>query len=197
MKRFLSCMILAFFFCNPLALAQNSGNPLLQKMIIGAKEQVGVTLRYDPAYSTMAFPMGDVPLSRGVCTDVVIRAFRKAGVDLQVLVHEDMKRNFAKYPKIWGLNTTDRNIDHRRVPNLMTFLKRMGKSQPISHDPQAYLSGDVVAWLLPNGLHHIGLVSDQKSSDGIRPLVVHNIGAGAQQEDILFAYKIIGHYRYF
>lgn len=174
-----------------------SNSHSLQKVLSGAHSQIGITKSYDPTYTKMAYPMGDVPMETGVCTDVVIRAFRNAGVDLQELVHKDMKKNFHRYPKQWGLKSTDRNIDHRRVPNLMTFFKRQGKSLPISKISSQYRAGDVVAWRLPNGLFHIGIVSDQKVPEKNHPLVVHNIGAGAQLEDILFEYKIIGHYRYF
>ena len=162
-----------------------------------ALSQIGQTLLYDPGYVKLAYPGGDVPLERGTCTDVIVRAFRSAGVDLQVEVHRDMAGNFSSYPKTWGLKAPDANIDHRRVPNLMTFFKRKGKSLPVSAQPEDYLPGDVVAFRLPNGLHHIGLVVDRKSADGIRPMLVHNIGYGAQLEDILFAYERLGHYRYF
>jgi uncharacterized protein YijF (DUF1287 family) len=152
----------------------------------GALAQVGVTRTYDPSYVRLAYPNGDVPMERGVCSDVVIRAFRSAGIDLQVEVHEDMRRNFGKYPQMWGLQAPDRNIDHRRVPNLMKFFERRGKSLPLDGE---YKPGDVVAWRLDNGLHHIGVVSRGRK-------VVHNIGAGAQNEDVLRAWKIIGHYRW-
>lgn len=191
-KFFWFCCVFLLFPLQPVW-AQNA----LPKLLEAAKSQVGVTLYYDPTYTQISYPLGDVPLERGVCTDVIIRAFRKAGVDLQVLVHQDMQRHFSKYPKMWGLKRTDHNIDHRRVPNLMTFFQRQGKALELSQKAKDYQAGDVVAWMLPNGLHHIGLVSDRKSADGLRPLVVHNIGAGAREEDILFEYKIIGHYRYF
>jgi len=166
-------------------------------LLQGALEQVGRTKVYDPAYVKIPYPQGDVPLDRGVCSDVVVRAFRKAGIDLQQRVHEDMRRNFSAYPKLWGLSSPDSNIDHRRVPNLMTYLKRQGKEMPVSTKAQDYRAGDIVVWRLPNGLLHIGLLSDRMSSQGSWPLVIHNIGAGAQLEDILFAYQQIGHYRYF
>ncbi len=151
---------------------------------------------YDPAYYSIDYPNGDVPPDRGVCTDVVIRAYRMLGVDLQKLVHEDMKAHFSKYPNNWGLNSTDRNIDHRRVPNLMTFFSRQGAEIPVSSDPTNYIAGDVVAWSLGGGLTHIGIVVDKKSRDGQRPLIVHNLGRGQVVEDILFDFEIIGHYRY-
>lgn len=165
--------------------------------LAGARDQVGQTLYYDAGYTKLGYPGGDVPIERGVCTDVVVRAFRKAGVDLQVLVNRDMAKNFSAYPKIWGLSRPDPSIDHRRVPNLMTFFKRQGKSLAISQVPGDYLAGDVVAWRLSNGLLHVGVVAEQKSPDAQRPLIFHNIGQGARLEDILFAYEVIGHYRYF
>ncbi|HEX2123018.1 MAG TPA: DUF1287 domain-containing protein [Thermoanaerobaculia bacterium] len=165
------------------------------RMIAGAKAQVGKTRSYDPVYRRIAYPGGDVPIETGVCTDVVIRAFRRAGVDLQVLVHEDMKRNFAAYPKLWGLRRPDTNIDHRRVPNLATFFRRNGRAQPVSRRGADYAPGDIVTWKLASGVPHIGIVCDVRRGD--RHLVVHNIGAGAQLEDVLFAYEVTGHFRYF
>lgn len=157
-----------------------------------AEAQVGVTIRYDPSYRRLPFPGGDPPADRGVCTDVVVRAFRAIGVDLQSAVHRDMTRDFAAYPRMWGLRKPDPNIDHRRVPNLMTYMKRQGKSLPLRG---AYEPGDVVAWRLPNGLHHIGVVAARNTPAG-RPLVVHNIGQGAQIEDILDRFEKLGHYRW-
>jgi len=151
---------------------------------------------YDPAYFSISYPNGDVPPNKGVCTDIIIRTYRKVGIDLQRLVHEDMKANFAKYPKNWGLKSTDKNIDHRRVPNLMTFFSRFGEVLKITDNPNDYNPGNIVCWNLGGGLTHIGLVSNKKSEDGKRPLIIHNIGAGQVLEDCLFKYKIIGHYRY-
>ncbi|NMH87708.1 DUF1287 domain-containing protein [Flavivirga algicola] len=151
---------------------------------------------YDPGYFSIDYPNGDVPSDKGVCTDVIIRAYRKIGTDLQKEVHEDMKANFSAYPKIWGLKTTDKNIDHRRVPNLMTFFKRKGAEKPISNKAKDYLPGDVVCWNLGGAITHIGIVVDKKSKDGKRNLIVHNIGSGQVLEDCLFDFKIIGHYRY-
>lgn len=151
---------------------------------------------YDPSYFSIDYPNGDVPEGKGVCTDVIIRVYRQMNIDLQKLVHEDMKANFKDYPQIWGLNTTDKNIDHRRVPNLMRFFKRMNTELPITNNSDDYKPGDVVAWRLSNGMTHIGVVVDLKSSDGKRPLIVHNIGAGQVIEDCLFDFKIIGHYNY-
>lgn len=155
--------------------------------------QVGVTRIYDPAYRQLSYPGGDVPSVRGVCADVVVRAFRRIGVDLQVAVHEDMQRNFRAYPQMWGLKRADANIDHRRVPNLMKFFDRRGKSVALRGE---YEPGDVVAWKLSNGLYHIGIVSSVRNAAATEYLVVHNIGSGAQTEDVLRAFEIIGHYRW-
>lgn len=154
------------------------------------------TVVYDPSYFSIDYPNGDVPTDRGVCTDVVIRAYRKIGIDLQKEVHEDMKAHFSAYPQKWGLKRTDTNIDHRRVPNLMTFFERKGAKKPISTVAADYLPGDVVCWNLGGALTHIGVVVHQKSDDGQRYLIVHNIGSGQVLEDCLFKFKIIGHYRY-
>ncbi len=152
---------------------------------------------YDPTYTRIAYPNGDVPADKGVCTDVVIRAYRKLGIDLQKEVHEDIKANFDKYPKNWGLSRPDRNIDHRRVPNLMTFFSRFGTAKKISQTPDDYQPGDIICWdLNGRGLTHIGIVSRKKSDDGNRNLIVHNIGGGQILEDCLFNWKIIGHYTY-
>ena len=160
-----------------------------------ARDQVGVTVTYDPSYAKLAFPGGDVPRDRGVCTDVVIRALRDAwGIDLQLAVNRDMKADFAAYPAFWGLTTTDRNIDHRRVPNLQTLFARIGAEVPLDDGPVPYLPGDIITWKLPGNLDHIGIVSDRRTDQGT-PLILHNIGRGAQEEDILFAYPMTGHYR--
>ena len=153
-------------------------------------------VRYDPAYFTIAYPNGDVPANKGVCTDVVIRAYRKLGIDLQKEVHEDMAANFSFYPKAWGLSHPDKNIDHRRVPNLMAFFARKGATKSISNNPADYKPGDIVCWNLSGGITHIGIVVNKKSADNKRCLIVHNIGGGQVLADCLFSYKIIGHYRY-
>ena len=174
-------------------------NPKRQKVINAAKAQVGVTRFYDPAYSDMAYPNGDVPMVKGVCSDVIIRAFRAGGVDLQKAVHEDMKAHFGAYPKLWNLRRTDANIDHRRVANLMRFFERKRVSLPVSRKPADYHAGDIVAWRLPGGRLHIGLISDMSAgvpNKAAPLLVVHNIGAGAQNENVLFAWPLIGHYRW-
>ena len=151
---------------------------------------------YDPSYFTIGYPNGDVPKDKGVCTDVVIRAYRKLGIDLQKEVHEDMKANFDLYPKTWRLSKPDKNIDHRRVPNLMTYFSRHGTVKPITTNPKDYLPGDIVCWNLGGAITHIGIVVKQKSSDGQRYVIMHNIGGGQVIEDCLFSYKIIGHYSY-
>lgn len=161
-----------------------------------AEELTAQRVRYDPSYFAIPYPNGDVPSDRGVCTDVVIRAYRKVGIDLQREVHEDMRSNFDAYPGLWGLSRPDRNIDHRRVPNLMAFFARYGTVKAISQDPGVYLPGDIVCWNLGNGLTHIGIVSSRRSPDGNRYLIVHNIGAGQVLADCLFDFRIIGHYQY-
>ena len=153
-------------------------------------------VEYDPAYFSIAYPNGDVPPGKGVCTDVVIRAYRKMGIDLQKEVHEDMRANFSKYPDNWGLKTTDRNIDHRRVPNLMVFFARHGTMVKISQDPKDYLPGDIVCWDKGRGISHIGIVSKEKTLFEKRPMIIHNTGGGQVLEDCIFSFKIIGHYRY-
>ncbi|TXB68009.1 DUF1287 domain-containing protein [Phaeodactylibacter luteus] len=152
-------------------------------------------VQYDPAYFSIDYPMGDVPAHKGVCTDVVVRAYRKVGIDLQQLVHEDMRRNFSQYPQKWGLNRPDPNIDHRRVPNLMTYFKRQGASLSTSQSAADYQPGDVVCWQLSGGLTHIGIVGPNVSHAG-RPLIIHNIGGGQNEDDVLFEFPIIGHYRF-
>ena len=172
-----------------------SDNPNINKVVVSAIEQTQYTFNYDASYVKLDYPGGDVPRDRGVCADVIIRAFRSAGVDLQKEVHEDMAKHFGAYPDRWGARRPDTNIDHRRVPNLMTFFERLGKSVPITRRPADYLPGDVVAWELDNHLLHIGVVSDAVAAEPQTYLVVHNIGAGAKIEDVVLSWKIIGHYR--
>jgi uncharacterized protein YijF (DUF1287 family) len=172
-----------------------SGVPQIKKVVESALEQTRQTFSYDPSYTKVEYPNGDVPIERGVCADVIVRAFRNAGVDLQKEVHEDMTRHFAAYPAKWGARKPDSNIDHRRVANLMTHFERKLKSVAISSKPSDYLPGDVVAWELDNRLLHIGLVTDAVAGDSRNFLVVHNIGSGARLEDVLMAWKVIGHYR--
>jgi uncharacterized protein YijF (DUF1287 family) len=168
-----------------------------EKIVAAARKQIGVTTAYVPDYVSLDYPNGDVPADGGVCTDVVIRALR-AGLekDLQKLVHEDMSANFSVYPKNWGLKRPDKNIDHRRVPNLMSFFKRKGYQIALTEpvDGSKFLPGDIVTCIVPPNLPHVMIVSDTKTEKGV-PLVIHNIGGGAQEEDCLSMFKITGHYR--
>lgn len=164
-------------------------------MVESARRQIGVTRQYDSSYTPLAYPNGDVPQDRGVCTDVVIRALRQSSqMDLQKLIHEDMQSNFSSYPKLWGLSKPDKNIDHRRVPNIQTYFSRQGYAMKVSPEDRDYLAGDIVTCLLPGNLPHIMIVSDKKTASG-RPLVIHNIGRGTQEEEMLFVYPTTGHYR--
>ncbi len=167
-----------------------------QKLSNAAIELTNDKVDYDPSYFSIKYPNGDVPKDKGVCTDVIIRAYRKLGIDLQKEVHEDMVKNFNKYPKMWGLKHTDKNIDHRRVPNLMKFFERKGTVKKITGNPKDYLPGDIVCWNLGGNITHIGIVVNKKSADKKRYLIVHNIGNGQVMEDCLFSFKIIGHYFY-
>jgi uncharacterized protein YijF (DUF1287 family) len=178
------------------ALAPNS-SPKIKEMIDGATAQIGVTTSYDPSYQRLQYPNGDVPAETGVCSDVIVRAFRKAGLDLQKAVHDDMKSNFSAYPTKWGLSATDANIDHRRVPNLQTYFARQGKQLETTGGAETFQPGDVVTWDLGGGVDHVGIVVNVWYKPSQRYLIVHNIGAGAQMEDVLFAWKLTGHYRYF
>lgn len=186
-------LLVVFATFNQLSFAQSATALKLSDAAISITKNKVV---YDPAYFRIAYPNGDVPADKGVCTDVVIRAYRKLDTDLQKEVHEDMKANFKLYPKSWGMKTTDRNIDHRRVYNLMVFFKRKGTVKPMTKNAEDYKPGDIVCWNLSGGMSHIGLVINKKSADGKRYLIVHNIGAGQVVEDVLFAWKIIGHYTY-
>ncbi|MFP4014637.1 MAG: DUF1287 domain-containing protein [Chitinispirillaceae bacterium] len=170
---------------------------VISKMIENALWQTGVTTGYDPAYRRLDYPGGDVDIETGVCTDVVIRAFRAVKIDLQVLIHEDMKAHFSKYPKNWGLKKPDRNIDHRRVPNIMTYLKRKKMDLPVTQKGSDYKPGDLVTWKIPGNLDHIGIVVDVPVKGTDRFMVVHNIGRGARMEDVLFEFEVTGHFRYF
>jgi uncharacterized protein YijF (DUF1287 family) len=178
------------------ALAQGTEKDFYAKLSDAAIAITKDDVLYDSKYYQMAYPNGDVPKGRGVCTDVVIRSYRKLGIDLQKEVHEDMKANFSKYPKSWGLKSTDTNIDHRRVPNLQVFFTRKGKALPVTTIAADYKPGDIVTWMLPANLPHIGIVVNKKSLRGYGYMVVHNIGRGQVLEDCLFSYKVTGHYRY-
>lgn len=191
MKKYVSFLIIFFCFFNVKA-----QNQFAQKLSDAALSLTRDKVTYDPAYYSIKYPNGDVAANKGVCTDVVIRAYRKLGIDLQKEVHEDMKKNFSKYPKKFGLKRPDTNIDHRRVPNLMVFFSRFGKSKSIETNASLYLPGDIVTWLLPGNLTHTGIVVNRKSADGKRYLIVHNIGGGQVIEDCLFKFTITGHYQY-
>ena len=167
-----------------------------EALVQAAQDRLKVSVRYDGAYVRLDYPGGDVPPDTGVCTDVIIRSYRAAfGFDFQKAVHEDMRANFSAYPKIWGLKRADKNIDHRRVPNLETYLKREGAELPVSQSAADYKAGDIVTWRLGGRLPHIGIVSDKKSREGT-PLIIHNVGAGPQEEDVLFIYELHRHYRF-
>jgi len=167
-----------------------------EALVAAAQDRLKHRVTYNGSYLKLDYPGGDVPANIGVCTDVIIRSYRAAfGFDFQKAVHEDMKTNFSAYPNNWGLTRTDKNIDHRRVPNLETYLKRQGSSLGISLKAADFLPGDIVSWRLAGGLPHIGIVSDRRATDGT-PLIIHNIGAGPQEEDVLFVYKMNGHFRF-
>ena len=190
----LKTFVITFLMCINLAFSQQLLDPL--KISDSAIELTNKIVTYDGAYHSIPYPNGDVPDGIGVCTDVVIRTYRSVGLDLQKEVHEDMEVNFELYPKIWGLSKPDSNIDHRRVPNLMTYFKRQGAEIHITENGKDYLPGDIVSWSLGGGLTHIGVVVNKKSNDNKRFMIVHNIGGGQVLEDCLFNYTITGHYRF-
>lgn len=197
MKRFYFLLIgLAFFTCSQ---NQKEVQPIVnaktfeEKLSNAAISIIDESIVYTPDYVSIKYPNGDVPAKTGVCSDVVIRAYRKLGIDLQKEVHEDMKANFSKYPTKWGLKKTDTNIDHRRVPNLEVFFERKGKKLPISKNASDYKTGEMVTWMIGGKLPHIGIVTHKKSSNG-NPMIVHNVGGGQVAEDCLFSWEIVGHY---
>lgn len=169
-----------------------------QKLSKAAIELTKDKVTYDSSYVSIKYPNGDVAKDKGVCTDVIIRAYRKLGIDLQKEVHEDLKANFSKYPNLkkWGLKKPDTNIDHRRVPNLEVFFERKGEKLAVTQNPLDYKTGDLVTWMIGDKLPHIGIVTHKKSADGKRNLIVHNVGSGQVLEDCLFSWKIVGHFRY-
>jgi uncharacterized protein YijF (DUF1287 family) len=177
--------------------AQSSLPARVRTIIEASRARMTLGEKYDPSYYSISYPGGDVPNDRGVCTDVVIRAYRHIGIDFQQRIHKDMRNNFSAYPKLWRNKSTDTNIDHRRVPNIETFLNRANASLPVSTRASDYHAGDLVTWRLPGGLPHIGIVSDRLVPGSDRPLILHNIGAGTAEDDILFAYPVNGHFRYF
>jgi len=169
-----------------------------EKLSDAAISIIDPSIDYDPSYFKIDYPNGDIPKNKGVCTDVIIRSYRKLGIDLQKEVHEDMLENFSDYPNLkkWGMIKTDTNIDHRRVPNLEVFFERKGEKLPLSQNPKDYKTGEIVTWIINNKLPHIGIVTNKKSRDGKRNLIVHNVGHGQVLEDCLFKYKIVGHFKY-
>lgn len=191
----MSVSFMVTYFFSPLEAQQNQES---SAFIANARKQIGITTQYDGSYRKIPYPGGDVPQHIGVCTDVVIRAFRSQGIDLQQLVHEDMVRHFDNYPsqKIWGLRAPDKNIDHRRVPNLVTFFSRKGSLISRSPRPRDLKPGDIVTWMLPGNLPHIGIVSDLKAPHTDRFLIIHNIGSGVREEDMLLHFPITGQFRY-
>jgi uncharacterized protein len=202
--RYLTCTSWwrAFVFCVLLLAAQTSiaGGFSAKQLVLIARAQIGVTTGYDPSYRRLKYPGGDVPMASGVCTDVVIRALRTQGIDLQQLVHVDMQKHFAQYPKIWGLKRPDAHIDHRRVPNLQRYFVRRGWALKSANAAKkraedALQPGDLITWMLPGNLPHIGIVSDQRSLWSGRFLVLHNVGRGTQEEDVLEDWPQTGHYR--
>jgi uncharacterized protein len=195
--RVIGAALVALVWTEAMGERRSAPPSLPERLIAAARAQVGVTTIYDPSFAKLAYPGGDLPRERGVCTDVIVRAYRDAfGIDLQQLVHEDMLASFKSYPAAWGLKTPDPSIDHRRVLNLKVFFRRKGREFPVSRSPVDYAPGDLVTQELPGGLPHIVVVSDARSQDGVRPLVIHNIGQGTKIEDTLFVYRITGHYRY-
>ncbi len=189
-------LLIALLLLPGATMAQDQPSDFLIQLVAAAIERTTHEVRYDGSYRRLNYPHGDVPDNIGVCSDLVIRAYRAVGVDLQRLVHEDMSINFQEYPQSWGLSRPDPNIDHRRVPNLRSFLRRQKAELPISSIGSDYHAGDLVTWMLPGNLPHIGIVAERFSDDGRRPLIVHNIGAGPELQDLLFEYPITGHYRY-
>ena len=185
-------ILLALFLSN-IAFSQSE---LQLQLADSALTLINGEVTYDPNYYSIDYPNGDIPENKGVCTDVVIRAYRLLGVDLQKEVHEDMLTNFDLYPKNWDLTKTDKNIDHRRVPNLMVYFSRFGKELTITNEADNYKPGDIVCWDLGNGITHIGIVVNRKSRDNKRFLILHNIGGGQVLADCMFDFKIIGHYEY-
>lgn len=199
------CFVSLFFSCNQKEkssfLAENppaTANTFAEKLSNAALSIIDPSIHYDPAYFPIKYPNGDIPQNKGVCTDVIIRSYRKLGIDLQKEVHEDMVENFSVYHNLkkWGMTKTDTNIDHRRVPNLEVFFERKGEKLSITEDPKNYKTGEIVTWMINDKLPHIGIVTNKKSKDGKRNLIVHNVGNGQVLQDCLFEYKIVGHYRY-
>ena len=195
MKRYTIYLLVMALGCVGVWAQDNPATSKSDTIVEAARWQVGKTTDYDGSYVSLAYPNGDIPISKGVCTDVVIRALRKSKqMDLQKRVHDDMRKNFSKYPKNWGLKRTDKNIDHRRVPNLRRYFKRQGWSVPATKNKDDYKPGDLVTCTVAGKLPHIMIVSDRKTADGT-PLIIHNIGGGAMEEARLFEFPLTGHYR--
>ena len=195
---YLFLFIISFLTNESKAQLQTEKTPFATKLSNAALAIVDPNIIYDPSYIGINYPNGDIPKNKGVCTDVIIRAYRKLGIDLQKEVHEDMKSHFSKYPNLkkWGMTKTDTNIDHRRVPNLEIFFERKGTKLAVSKNANDYKTGEIVTWLINNKLPHIGIVTNRKSKDGKRNLIVHNVGNGQVLEDCLFSYTIVGHFKY-
>ena len=205
--RYISILLIVILFCScnqkeknkTLSFtAKQTPNTFEEKLSEAAIAIIDPSIDYDPAYFSIKYPNGDIPKNKGVCTDVIIRCYRKLNIDLQKEVHEDMVANFSEYPNLkkWGMTKTDTNIDHRRVPNLEIFFERKGIKLPVSEDVKDYKTGEIVTWMINEKLPHIGIITNKKSEDGKRNLIVHNVGGGQVLEDCLFEYKIVGHYRY-
>ncbi|MBP6556846.1 MAG: DUF1287 domain-containing protein [Flavobacterium sp.] len=197
-------ILLTFLFCNQNNDIQDGvaepihkvkPNSFEEKISTAAIAIVDPNIIYTPRYVSIKYPNGDVPSKTGVCTDVVIRAYRKLGIDLQKEVHEDMAQNFSKYPTKWGLKKTDTNIDHRRVPNLEVFFTRKGQKLAVTQNAKDYKTGEIVTWIINGKLPHIGIITHKKSPEG-NPMIVHNVGGGQVLEDCLFRYEIVGHFKY-
>lgn len=205
MKPFLSFIIvLSFISCRQKEtksiVVSNYTEPKIfsERLSQAAISIIDPSIDYDPSYSKIDYPNGDVPKNKGVCTDVIIRSYRILNIDLQKEVHEDMIGNFSLYPNLkkWGMTKTDTNIDHRRVPNLEVFFERKGTKLPVTQNTKDYKTGELVTWMINDKLPHIGIITNKKSSDGKRNLIVHNVGGGQVLEDCLFEYKIVGHFKY-
>jgi uncharacterized protein len=176
---------------------RNPDNSRAAQLVVDARSQIGITTQYDGDYKTISYPLGDLPQVTGVCTDVVIRALRQQSVDLQELIHNDMQLDFFAYPNLWNLSTADTNIDHRRVPNILTYMERNNRTLTVTKAPEDYHPGDIVTWDFGPGKQHIGIISDRINKTNNTPYIIHNIGRGTEESDILFQFPITGHIRYY
>lgn len=195
---YLVLLVVSFLTCGVKKESKIEFKSFEEQLSNAAISIVDASIDYDPAYFSIKYPNGDVPKNKGVCTDVIIRAYRKLNIDLQKEVHNDIKANFSKYPNLkkWGLKNPDTNIDHRRVPNLEVFFARKGQKLVISNNPDDYKTGELVTWMIGKKYPHIGIITNKKSPDGKRPMIVHNVGNGQLLEDCLFDYEIVGHFKY-